>query len=318
MTSAPTLDLPIVASHRIAPQSQNSRGVALLFATYNNAATAAQCLKSCLSQDYADLQIIAADDGSSDETREALEREANGDPRFTLLALPHGERGVARAAATQKAKELGVGFLYILDSDMMLQPGLVSSCVAYLDKNSRIGGLAIPEIPFSGSSNWMSRVKVFERRVMNNAGRALGRNSIEAARFWRLSSYESTGGINPAQIAFEETQPTIRFLESGGRLSRATFTGVRHDEKHVTMSNLLEKKRYYFSVMDKTLSSESGGIWKAISRSYFFRPVLYRRQNLALYARHPLLAGGMGWMYVVLSFYAVLDILSGMRKSRAA
>ena len=296
--------------------SQPNPLVAVIFATYNNAAVASECLRSCLAQDYPRLLIVAADDGSDDATRETLCQIGGDDGRFTLLALPHGERGAARAAATAVAKERGAAFLYIIDSDMMLLPGLVSECVAYLDKHPRVGGLAIPELPFSRSDNFMSRVKVFERTVTNNAGALLGRNSIEAARFWRMDAYKSTGGINANQIAFEETQPTIRFIERGGRLARATFTGVRHDEKHVTLANLVEKKRYYFSVMDKTLSTESGGLWKAISRSYFFRPVLYRPRNVALYARHPMLTAGMFGMYGVLSAFAVLDIARGMQKSR--
>lgn len=291
-----------------------SRTVGIIFACYNNEEIAPVCLQSCLQQDYENIKVIVADDGSRDKTCEALRQAAAEDTRFTLLELPHGERGVARAAATKTAIEQDADFIYIIDSDMILEPGLVKSCVQYFDNNPSVGGLVIPEKPFSTHRNFMSRVKVFERKIMNNAGEDLGKNSIEAARFWRLSEYQSSGGIHAGQIAFEETQPTIRYLENGGILKRATFTGVRHDEKRVTLPNLLAKKRYYFSVMDKTIESESGGWRKAISRSYFFRPVLYRPANVANYARSPLMAFGMFLMYFVLSGYAALDILKGLKK----
>jgi len=301
-------------SATVGDTAPNGPLVAVIFATYNNAATAAGCLKSCLGQSYTSLAVIAADDGSTDNTPDALCAAAGGDSRFQLLRLPHGERGAARAAATKAAREAGADFLYIIDSDMMLKPGLIESCVTFLNSHQSVGALAIPEIPFSQHRNFMSRVKVFERRVMNNAGEKLGANSIEAARFWRLGAYDSTGGINAGQIAFEETQPTIRYLEKGGQIRRATFTGVRHDEKRVTFGNLLAKKRYYFSVMDKTITTEEGGIWKAVTRSYFFRPVLYRPSNVALYAQSPLLASGMFGMYLVLSAVAAVDVLKGLRR----
>lgn len=288
--------------------------VAIVFATYNNPPIAAECVRSCLTQDYRNLLVVAVDDGSSDSTCQAVREAAGSDERFRLIELPHGERGAARAAGIAAAKEAKADYLYVIDSDMMLEPGLIAACVNYLVEHPQVGGLVVPEIPFSKHRNYMSRVKVFERQVMNNAGENMGRNSIEAARFWRMPAYESTGGIHAGQIAFEETQPTIRYLESGGVLKRAVFTGVKHDEKRVTLDNLLSKKRYYFSVMDKTINSEKGGLWKAVSRSYFFRPVLYRPSNLALYARSPLLAFGMFLMYGLLSVVGAKEIVGSLLK----
>lgn len=154
-------------------------------------------------------------------------------------------------------------------------------------------------------------MKVFERNVINNAGETLGKRSIEAARFWRMSAYESTGGFNAEQIAFEEIQPTLRYIESGGVIRRAVFTRVYHDEKQVYLHDVLRKKAYYFSVMDRTMSSEEGGLRKALERWYFFRPVLYTWGNMKSYIRHPLLTMGMLWMYVCLTVIGVAAVLKG-------
>ena len=132
----------------------------------------------------------------------------------------------------------------------------------YFNGNPSIGALVIPELAFSDYTNFFSKVKVFERNIINNAGENVGHNSIEAARFWRREEYKKSGGINFNQIAFEETQPTIRYLEVGGKIKRAVFTGVKHDEKKVTLKNILEKKKYYFSVMNKTIGSEKSGFLK--------------------------------------------------------
>jgi len=282
--------------------------VALVMSTFNNADFIPTSLAGCLGQDYPDLVVIVADDGSTDDTVAVMNEIAAAHPNLYVLPLPHGERGVARIAAIDKARELGAVHVVVLDSDMVLSDGLVRDCVAYLDRHLEVGALVIPEIAFSDSTNFMSKVKVFERNILNNAGEDWGNRSIEAARFWRLAAYDSTGGFNPKQISFEEIQPTIRYAAAGGIVKRATFTGLRHDEKHVTLKNLLQKKKYYFSVMNDTLSSEKQGLRSALERFYFFRPVLYRPDNVGQYVRHPLLALGMGSMYVALTGLGVWEV----------
>lgn len=289
--------------------NRNNGRVVVIFSTYNSESYVKKCLESCLSQDYDDLFIIVSDDGSTDNTISVLENAAIGYSNFTLIPLEHKERGYARYIAIEEAKKLDPRYLYIIDSDMVLEEGLISKCVKYLSNNIDIGGLIIPEFAFSNFKNFYSKVKVFERNIINNAGNDVGKNSIEAARFWNTTEYLSTGGINMNQISFEETQPTIRYLEDGGNLKRATFTKVYHDEKYVTLSNIIKKKNYYFGVMHKTINSEKNGFLKALQRWYFFRPVLYRKDNLKEYIKHPLLTIGLINMYIFLTLIGCINIL---------
>ncbi len=279
--------------------------VTIIFSTYNSADYAGECLQSCLNQKSSPINVIVTDDGSTDNTVEVLRTIAGDRNNVTIIPLSHGERGIARKRAMDEAISIGCDYIYIIDSDMMLKEHLVKDCLDYFLNNPQVGSLVIPELAWSSGNNFYSKVKVFERNIINNAGRDVGMRSIEAARFWKMDEYLKTGGINPAQIAFEETQPTIRYLENGGIIKRATFTGVKHNEKRVTLKELLKKKKYYFSQIDKTLSTESQGFRKALSRWYFFRPVLYRGENLLRYIRHPFLAWGMFNMYLLLSLSAV-------------
>ncbi|MCY1692587.1 hypothetical protein OVA29_20395 [Exiguobacterium sp. SL14] len=175
----------------------------------------------------------------------------------------------------------------------------------YLDAHPTVGALVIPELAYSDYDNYFSQVKVFERNLFNVPSDQLDTHTMEAARFWRLEAYIASGEIDPSQISFEETQPTIRYLEQGGTIRRATFTHVRHNEKQVELNDLLRKKRYYFDVMPATLDAEQGGFMKALRRWYFFRPVLYHQANLKKYGRHPVLTAGVIYMYLRLSFIGV-------------
>jgi len=286
----------------------------ILLSAYNNEEIIEECVMSSLGQSGADIQVVIADDGSTDTTPSILKEIAEKHNNFHPIFLPHGERGIARKKAIEKARELNPDYIYIIDSDMILEDGLAEKCISHMEKHPQIGSLVIPERAFTTHDNFFSKVKVFERNVVNRAGRFLGKTSIEAARFWKTEEYERSGGINFNQIAFEETQPTIRYLEQGGVIERAEFTGVAHNEKRVTLKNILQKKRYYFSVMDKTLESEEGGFMKALKRWYFFRGVLYRGENLIEYIKHPILTLGMIYMYIALTLVWMQELIKNNAK----
>lgn len=288
--------------------------LAILLSAYNNEGIIEECVLSCIKQEGACIHVVVADDGSTDSTPSILRRIAGEYVNLHTIFLPHGERGIARKKAIDKAKELKPDYIYIIDSDMILEDDLAEKCISYLEGNQKIGSLVIPERAYTTYCNFFSKVKVFERNVVNRAGKFLGKTSIEAARFWKTGDYERSGGINFNQIAFEETQPTIRYIEQGGVIERAQFTGVAHNEKMVTLENILQKKRYYFSVMDKTMESEDGGFMKAVKRWYFFRGVLYRGENIVEYIKHPILTLGMVYMYLALTLVWIQEIVKNKVK----
>lgn len=282
--------------------------VKIITTTFNNQEHVFTLIKSCASQTYQNIELIIADDGSTDFTNNMIEDLMKEYNWITHLKLPHGERGVARFEAINEAKKTEFDYMLIIDSDMKLEPNLIKEAVEKLESHYEIGALVIKEIPISKYKNPMTRVKIFERKIINNAYEVDSR-SVEAARFWRKQDYLQTGGINPAQISFEEIQPTIRYKAEGGIIKRLTSSGLFHDEKKVTLRNLLSKKKYHFEMMPRTLSTEENGFMKAFKRWYFFRPVLYQQNNLIEYIKHPLLTLGMIGMYIALTGIGVTEIL---------
>jgi len=281
-----------------------------IITTYNNAGCIGALIESIQKQDYDSYYMVIADDGSTDETVQVIEKYMETDERIILLKLEHGERGVARAAAIEVLNQHKPDFILILDSDMVLHNHLYKRSMEYFKRNPHVGAMVIKEIPISKSKNLATKVKVFERKVINNSDMILDANSIEAARLWRFEEFIKSGGINPNQISFEETQPTIRYRDMGGTIIKLPYSGIYHDEKHVTVKNLFAKKTYHFKMMGRTLETEDDGFMKAVKRWYFFRPVMYKKENLKLYFRHPVLTMLMVLMYLGLSVIAVSQIVS--------
>ncbi len=290
------------------------KALTIVITTYNCPEHIQGLLRSLLYQDISAFDVVIADDGSTDHTTQVIEKY-QGSLSIELLKLAHGERGMARKCAIDRAMTRNTEYLMILDADMLLQKGLLSKLTDRMAEDPFLDGLIVRELPYSSYTNFFTKVKVFERQVINNFEFNRDDTSIEAARFWRMASFIKTGGINYEQIAFEEIQPTIRCLEQGGKISKVFDVGVYHDEKEVTLINILRKKNYYFSKMKTTVDTETNGYGKAFSRWYLFRKGYYKLENLTSYLKHPLLFLGMMVMYIALTvigaYHMGLHWLSG-------
>ncbi len=117
--------------------------IGIAMSTYENEAIITETIRSLQAQQASFLCVIA-DDGSTDSTVATMRQLTANDTRFEVLALPHGERGIARKTAIDRLKQHNVEFLYIIDSDMVLEEQLLKSCLLYLEAHVDVGALVIP------------------------------------------------------------------------------------------------------------------------------------------------------------------------------
>ncbi|WP_156493589.1 glycosyltransferase family A protein, partial [Oleiphilus sp. HI0125] len=87
--------------------------VSVVMPTYNRADLVGRAVESVLNQTFHDFELIVVDDGSSDSTRDVLNKY-NEDKRFRYIFQENQGQSVAR----NKAIELASGmYLAFLDSD---------------------------------------------------------------------------------------------------------------------------------------------------------------------------------------------------------
>lgn len=109
--------------------SDNPR-VSVIVPMYNCEDFIAECLDSVLRQTLCDFELICVDDGSSDATRVIVEDRAKRDGRVQLLRQENAGPGVAR----NKALGIASGeYVYCLDADDFVEPGMLACCVSSLD-----------------------------------------------------------------------------------------------------------------------------------------------------------------------------------------
>lgn len=109
--------------------------VSVYIPTYNASKYIERAVDSVLDQDFRDLEVCLANDGSHDGTLELLERRYGDEPRVRWLANPNGGIGFASNTAIAMARGLYIGQL---DSDDQLKPGAVRRLAEYLDENPSV------------------------------------------------------------------------------------------------------------------------------------------------------------------------------------
>lgn len=101
--------------------------LSIIVPVYQSAAYLSKCVESILAQTFRDLELILADDGSTDGSGPLCDRWAEQDPRVRVLHLPHGGVSAARNAGLDAALGEYVAFA---DSDDWLDPEMYETMLA--------------------------------------------------------------------------------------------------------------------------------------------------------------------------------------------
>lgn len=109
--------------------------VSIYIPAYKAARYLGDAIDSVLSQDYEDLEICVADDGSPDSTRKVLESYGD-EPRLRWVSVRNGGIGWASNTAIRLSRGIYIGQL---DSDDRLKPGAVRRLADFLDSNNAVG-----------------------------------------------------------------------------------------------------------------------------------------------------------------------------------
>ncbi|MBR5021166.1 MAG: glycosyltransferase [Oscillospiraceae bacterium] len=95
--------------------------ISVVVPAYNVAPWIGKTVDSILSQCYTNLEVIAVDDGSADETGEILDGFAARDPRVVVIHQPNG--GLVRARETGIAHASG-DYVTFVDGDDTIEPDM--------------------------------------------------------------------------------------------------------------------------------------------------------------------------------------------------
>ena len=101
--------------------------VSIIIPTYNYAAYIGKAVDSALKQTYANIEIIVVDDGSTDNTKDVLQKYGD-----KLVYIQQNNQGAA-AARNRGLKEAKGDFICFLDADDTYYPNNIAQKVSFLE-----------------------------------------------------------------------------------------------------------------------------------------------------------------------------------------
>jgi uncharacterized membrane protein/glycosyltransferase involved in cell wall biosynthesis len=199
--------------------------VSVIIPTRNCGTTIEKCLRSVQAQTYPNIEIIVVDNGSTDGTVKIA-------CQFARVLECGPERS---AQINHGARSSGGTYLYRIDGDFTLEPGVVAAAVELLQKGE-VDAIAVPNRS-EGGSFW-ARVRALERDTY------LDDPLVVAARFWKRSAFEQAGGFDESLVSCEDYDLHNRLLARGCRMGRIT-AGEVHLGEPSSLWSYAVKSFYY-------------------------------------------------------------------------
>lgn len=133
--------------------------VTIVVPSYNRADYIAETIESLLIQTYQNREIIVIDDGSTDNTKEIVERYV---PQVQYVYQQNSERGASRNHGLRLAKGEYISFL---DSDDLWLPEKLAADVEFIEARPNVGVVYTDALQIDSEGNYLKKL---------NAGRHSG------------------------------------------------------------------------------------------------------------------------------------------------
>jgi glycosyltransferase involved in cell wall biosynthesis len=199
--------------------------VSITIPTHNSESAIEVCLRSIKEQTYLKYEVIVVDNYSTDSTKEIVRK-------FGAKII---EKETGRSQARNIGAKIATGkFILFLDSDMELTPNIVSECVNRIKQG--YDALIIPEKSV-GEGFW-AECKALEKTCY------IGDNILEAARFYKRSVFNSTGGYDRELLFGEDKDLDIRLRKSGFKIGRIRAF-IQHHEGRLNLRESTLTKYHY-------------------------------------------------------------------------
>lgn len=179
------------------------------------------CLRSVQQQTYARnlIEVLVADGGSTDGTREVLERLAREDPRIRVIDNPDR---IQAAGLNRILREAKGEVIVRMDVHCEYAPDYVDRCVAVLERTGAdvVGGAQRSR----GRTAFESAVSAALRSPLGMGGAAY--RSADNEGFvdtvflgaYRRSAFERAGAWDPRAVTNEDAELNQRLIDAGGRI----------------------------------------------------------------------------------------------------
>ena len=181
--------------------------VSINIATYNSAKTLNKCLDSVRNQTYKNIQIVIMDSYSKDSTLD--------------IAKSYGAKIVfapTLATARKAGSDASSGeYIMILDSDQIMEPDVIESCVNACEKEG-FDGVTLFEKSLITKNTFVERVIAYDKDIFHSLQDDDPIKGTAIPRFFRASFFKKVEFEKNPPITFEHTIIHHKIVEMGARI----------------------------------------------------------------------------------------------------
>lgn len=259
--------------------------VSLLISTYNWKEALSLCLYSAFAQTVKPCEILIADDGSRDDTRQLID-EMRKKTDIPIVHIWHEDKGFRLSAIRNRSIERAKGdYIIQIDGDILLDKYFIADHLELAEKGYFVGGSrvllekGISEQLMAAPGSYPSIFHIKPSRVFNAfRSRILrkflapryAKNRMSSVRgcnmaFWKEDIY-SVNGYNESLEMWgqEDTELAYRLVHSGIQKKQLKMGGVEYHLYHEQASkeNLEYHDRVLHQVIEEKISWCENGIKK--------------------------------------------------------
>jgi len=226
--------------------------VSIVMTTYESAEFVGEAIRSIISQDFTDWELIVVDDASSDHTVDVVDRLTQTDPRIRLFASNrnHGTYWCKNFGLTQSKGE----FVTFQDSDDRSDPTRLKRQVAAMESHPEATAVSTDYVRIDSDGTVLANRGAQQRRafislmfrrptVLSKIGYFDSvRTSADEEHFERLQKVFGRRGLVDLNMVL------YRALVRGGSLTGSSGSRVRLDatpEEESDLSFLSDERRQY-------------------------------------------------------------------------
>lgn len=228
--------LPFRSLKRLAPRSDEPDAwplVSVIVAARDEEVRAEEALRGLLASDYENLQIIFADDRSTDATGAIADRLAADEPRLTVIhieQLPDGWLGKNHAMHVAAQKSEGKWLLFT-DGDILLSRSAIRDSIRFAESN-QLGHFCL--LPSMETASWMECVLTSFFAMLFCFGSypwlrktrfPMAYYGVGAFNLVRRSAYEQVGGHQTIRMDILDDVNLGRLLKESGVTADALVAG---------------------------------------------------------------------------------------------
>lgn len=269
--------------------------VSINTATYNSAKTLVKCLDSVKKQTYKNIEIIIMDSYSKDETLD--------------IAKDYGAKIVfapTLATARKAGSEASRGdYIFILDSDQILEPDVIGRCVRACEEEG-YDGVTLFERSLITKNTFVERVIGYDKEIFHSLHDDDPIKGTAIPRFFRASYFKKVEFEKNPPITFEHTIIHHKIVEMGAKI-KFVDAYIWHHETTTIREVAKKFFRYgYYYIPAYKFNKELAIHHSMPRRTYFHYKSL----------KNPVLFLGLFYVYLVKAVSAACGALSYLSKTR--